>query len=122
MSKIRSKNTVIEKKFFRLLKGLPYKKHYKRIPGCPDAVFLKQKVAIFIDGDFWHGYNFKKTKKRLPKKYWQAKIAKNIKRDREVNKELKKLGWKVIRIWEHEIKKSSEKIKKVLSNKEYGNL
>lgn len=121
MSKIRSKNTKPEKEFARSLSaivypmGLRYKLHYKKIPGNPDVVFVAKKIAIFIDGDFWHGYNYKNNGQKLPKKYWKPKIEGNMARDKAVNRELKKLGWKVVRIWEHEIKKDKHKvIKKVL--------
>jgi len=116
MSNIRAKNTSLETGFLKLLSakiyplGYRYKKHYGKLLGRPDVAFVKQKIAIFIDGDFWHGYKFKKTKSRLPKKYWLAKIENNIHRDKKTRAKLRKLGWKVIRIWEHEIKKNPEKI------------
>lgn len=71
-----------------------------KLPGRPDFVFTKHKVAVFIDGDFWHG---NPRRFRLPKSncdYWQDKIMGNRKRDRQINKELKRLGWRVIRFWE----------------------
>ena len=85
-----------------------YKSNYKII-GKPDVAFPKRKVAIFIDGDFWHGYNWKKLGKAPPKKYWQAKIMGNIKRDKKCSRALKKDGWKVMRFWEHEINSNVEK-------------
>ncbi len=115
MSRIRSKDTKLETDFFKLVsrilypKGLRYRKHYKKLTGRPDIVFVSRKIAVFIDGDFWHGYNFGKIKNRLPKKYWRAKIKNNIKRDRKITKTLKKDGWVVIRIWEHEVKKQPAK-------------
>jgi DNA mismatch endonuclease (patch repair protein) len=121
MSKIRSKNTEVEKDIFKKLRRrkVYFQKHYKKIVGNPDIALPKKKIAIFIDGDFWHGYQFSKFKRRLPKKYWLPKIQANIKRDRLNRNKLKKEGWKVLRIWEHEIKKNSnraiEKIIKFLS-------
>ena len=115
MSRIRSKDTKLEIDFFKLVsltlypKGLRYQKHYKKLAGRPDIVFVSRKIAVFIDGDFWHGYNFGEIKNRLPKKYWREKIENNIKRDRKINRVLKKDGWVVIRIWEHEIKKRPAK-------------
>ncbi|MFH1036479.1 MAG: very short patch repair endonuclease [Patescibacteria group bacterium] len=112
MSRIRSCNTKLETGFLKLLsyelypKGYRYRKHYSRLPGKPDVVFIKQKVAVFLDGDFWHGYQFPKLKKRLPQKYWLPKIERNIQRDKEVNSRLRKLGWKVLRIWEHQVGKN----------------
>lgn len=86
-----------------------FQRHYKRAPGKPDIALPEKKKAIFIDGDFWHGYGFVKWKKQLPKKYWLPKIEQNIKRDRASRLKLKKLEWQILRIWEHEIEKSPEK-------------
>lgn len=116
MGSIRSKNTKLEKDFFKLAssvlypKGLRYRKHYAKLPGKPDMALVGRKAAVFIDGDFWHGYKFKSQKQRLPKKYWVKKIEGNMARDRAVNRELKKRGWRVIRIWEHEVLKNKEKV------------
>ena len=110
MSLIRSKNTKLETDFFKLVssalypKGIRYRKHYDKVPGKPDLAFISKKIAVFIDGDFWHGYKFKNRKERLPKKYWINKIETNIARDRRINRELKNLGWRVVRIWEHDVK------------------
>lgn len=114
MSKIRSKNTKVELIFRKALssvvypEGFRYRLHYKKIVGSPDIVFIKQKIAIFIDGDFWHGRGFDRKKSKLPKKYWIPKIEENIRRDRRVNRRLKKEGWKVIRIWESDVRKNSK--------------
>lgn len=83
------------------LKG--YKMHPKML-GNPDFIFPKKKLVIFIDGDFWHGYNWKKLHKVPPEKYWQAKIKRTIARDKKYTRQLKKAGWKVLRFWENEIK------------------
>jgi DNA mismatch endonuclease (patch repair protein) len=103
MSRIRSKNTGIERKVEKRLKEMKvkFKKHYK-IFGNPDFVIEDKKIAIFIDGDFWHGYRISKRIRKLPK-YWQEKIRRNKLRAKRVNSKLKKDGWKVLRIWEHEI-------------------
>jgi len=76
MSRIRSKNTKAEITVFRELRkrGIYFQKHYKKIAGNPDIALPRKKKAVFIDGDFWHGYNFSKLKERLPKKYWLEKI------------------------------------------------
>lgn len=115
MSLIRSKNTRIEKDFCKLLssalykKGIRYRKHYKKLPGKPDIAFVGKKIAVFIDGDFWHGYKFKIQKQRLPRKYWVKKIENNISRDRQVDRELRRMDWQVLRVWEHEIKLKPER-------------
>ena len=116
MSRIRSKNTSLEVEFRKLLwkNGLGhYRIHYK-LSGKPDVVYVSKKIVIFIDGDFWHGYNWKKLGKIPPKKYWQEKIQKNIDRAKKYNRQLRKEGWTVFRFWEHDIKKNPEKkIKKI---------
>jgi len=111
VSKIRSKNTKIEKLVFRELRRnkIYFYKHYKSPFGSIDVALPKKKKAIFIDGTFWHGYNFKKLKKRLPGKFWIPKIERNIKRDRRIRSRLKRNGWVVLRIWEYDIEKKFEK-------------
>jgi len=118
MSRIRSKNTSLEVEFRKLLwkNGLGrYRIHYN-LPGKPDIVYVSKKIVIFLDGDFWHGYNWKKLGKVPPRKYWQKKIQKNIDRAKKYNKMLKKDGWKVFRFWEHDVKNYSlkcvEKVKR----------
>lgn len=117
MSRIRSKDTIIEKLVFKALKNnkLRFRKHYSKLPGKPDIVHLEKKVAIFIDGDFWHGWKFTKWKERIPKNYWQAKIQNNIIRDKRNRLRLKSQGWKVLRIWEHQLEKNLDaSIKKII--------
>jgi len=115
MSRIRSRDTKVEVEFLRLLsselypKGYRYRKHYSRLPGKPDVVFIRQKIAVFLDGDFWHGYNLKKLGKKVPKQYWLSKIEGNIQRDKKLSAQLRKSGWKVLRFWEHQIKKNPKK-------------
>ena len=117
MSKIRSKNTKAEVLVFRELRrrGVYFQKHYKKAKGAPDIALPRKKKAVFIDGGFWHGYKFNKQKDRLPKKYWRAKIEGNITRDRKNRAKLRRDGWQVLRVWEHEIIKDTEtSIKKVI--------
>ena len=118
MSKIRSKNTKAEILVFKELqrRKIYFQKHYKRAVGNPDIALPRKKKAVFIDGDFWHGYQFSKQKKRLPKKYWQGKIENNIKRDRRIRAKLKREGWQVLRVWEHEMLKNfDETIEKIIT-------
>lgn len=112
MSKIRSENTEVERIIFSGLRKrkIYFQKHYKKAIGSPDIAFPRKKIAIFIDGDFWHGRYFAKTEKRLPRKYWREKIKSNILRDKRNRAKLKRQGWKVMRVWEGEIKAGSEKI------------
>ena len=76
-----------------------------RIYGKPDFVFPKKKLAIFVDGCFWHGHNCRGLKPIANKEYWDRKISNNRKRDKEVNKYLHNIGWDVVRIWECKLKK-----------------
>lgn len=117
MSSIHSKDTKIELLLRSLLwkEGLRYRTHYM-IKGNPDIVFTRQKVAVFIDGDFWHGWQWKKLKPKLKNRFWVDKITRNMERDKEVNKELKEQGWRVIRIWEHSIKRATHKNGKTLKS------
>jgi DNA mismatch endonuclease (patch repair protein) len=117
MSRIRSKDTKIEKKTASMLRK--NKIRYRRFPkvfGSPDFV-VEKKVIVFCDGDFWHGYQYDK-KKKPPKKFWRDKIERNMERDRKVSRTLRRDGWSVVRLWEHDIEKRPEscvrKIKKSL--------
>jgi len=108
MRKIPSKNTSLEKRFEMAL--IRERINYCRptqliesIEGNPDFVLPRFRIAVFCDGDFWHGYNFEKQKINNNQNFWSAKIEKNIIRDNEVTYGLKKTNWKVFRFWEHEI-------------------
>ena len=109
MSRVRSRNTDIEILLRKALfaKGYRFRIHYPII-GKPDIVFPTQKVAIFCDGDFWHGRYYKKESKNY-NEFWEKKIKGNIERDKKVKQILKKQGWKVIRFWKSEIKKDIDK-------------
>jgi len=114
MSLIRSKNTKPEIAFRKLVssvlypRGYRYRLHYKKIPGRPDVAFVAQKVAFFVDGTFWHGHDLKRNRGRLPSKFWISKIEGNVRRDKKINRQLRKMGWKVIRVWEHDLQKRPE--------------
>lgn len=112
MSKIRSKNTKPEIKLRKALwhLGFRYRKNVKKLPGTPDIVYRKHKLVIFVDGDFWHGYDWevKKTKLKSNRDFWIPKIERNIQRDEMNNQLLTASGWHVLRFWEHEIKKDFE--------------
>lgn len=89
--------------------GLRYRKHASHLPGNPDLVFVRARVVVFCDGDFWHGRNWKQLKAQLGRRhnaaYWIAKITRNRERDRENTAFLKAQGWLVLRFWETDIKK-----------------
>ena len=117
MSLIRSQGTKFEARGFEILRraGLSYRKHPKGILGKPDAANKSRKIAIFFDSDFWHGYDYERTlKAKLRNAFWQQKIEYNIKRGKEVTRELRKQGWTVIRFWGHDILKNPEKCMRVI--------
>jgi DNA mismatch endonuclease, patch repair protein len=109
MAKIRAANTkpevALRKTLWNL--GLRYRIHHKGLPGKPDLVFVRWKIAVFVDGDFWHGYNWPENRQQIKKNqgFWIPKIERNMQRDREVNTQLAALGWHVLRLWSHEIEK-----------------
>ncbi len=112
MAKIKSQNTKPELNLKKALwnLGFRYRKNLKKLPGSPDIVYTKHKLAIFVDGEFWHGYNWaeKKTKIKTNRDFWIPKIERNIQRDIQNNQLLTEAGWHVIRFWEHELKKDFE--------------
>lgn len=116
MSKIRSKNTKLEKEFILVLKKIIHKKFQTNvisIKGKPDIVFQKEKVCIFLDSDFWHGWQYNRWKYLLKNNFWQEKIENNRKRDKKTTNYLRKNGWTVLRFWEHQIKTEIDKKEKI---------
>ena len=103
MSRVRGKDTSLELLVRSALhrRGRRFFKHCRHLPGRPDVVFPSCKVAVFLDGDFWHGYRFPRWAGRL-KPYWRAKIAGNRRRDRRNFRRLRAMGWRVVRVWEHQ--------------------
>lgn len=87
--------------------GLRYRLHALHLPGRPDVIFPAARVAVFCDGDFWHGRNWSSRRRKLSQganaSYWIAKIRANMRRDRRNRRQLEIMGWSVIRIWESEI-------------------
>lgn len=123
MSHIRSKDTSIELKVRKYLfsLGYRYRVNYKKLPGKPDIVFTKKKIAIFIHGCYWHGHNCNSRYAHVSKSntdYWNTKIQRNQERDKRNIEQLEKDGWKVIVLWECEIKENFEFIikEKILKN------
>jgi DNA mismatch endonuclease (patch repair protein) len=121
MSKIRSKNTKPELEFRKALhaKGVRYRTFSKSLPGKPDLSSVKRKFAVFIDGEFWHGYDWvvQREKIKSNRDFWIAKIERNMQRGKEVDAELEKMGIKVFRFWSKEVKKDLEGcVQKVLDH------
>jgi len=118
MSRVRGKNTGPEIKIRKLLwsRGIRGYRIHHNLHGKPDIVFTKKRVAIFIDGCFWHKCPVCFQEPETRKEFWMKKIQSNIDRDAKVDEQLKNNGWTVIRIWEHEIRKEPEKaIKKIIA-------
>jgi len=111
MRNIRSSDTMPELLVARELhkRKIYFARNDKKILGKPDFVFRRKKIVVFIDSDFWHGHKTRFIMPKSNKKYWTEKIKRNILRDKFVNKNLKKEGWKVIRIWVYDIKKNLDK-------------
>jgi DNA mismatch endonuclease, patch repair protein len=119
MSRIRSKNTkpemIVRSLIHRL--GYRYRLHYEKLPGKPDLAFASRKKVIFVNGCFWHGHE-KCPKGKLPKSnldFWEPKIAKNKKRDEVKKNKIEDLGWRVLTIWQCEIKNLENIENKILN-------
>lgn len=115
MSRIKGKGTSPERIISAELKrqGLSFDQHVTTLPGQPDIVFWQEKLVVFIDGDFWHGWRFPLWRHKLSDK-WQKKIAATRDRDQRNFRKLRQLGWKVMRIWEHRVERSPEKCVKAI--------
>lgn len=116
MKKVRSKyNKSTELKLIQIFKENNihgWRRNYK-VKGHPDFVFLNKKIAIFVDGCFWHGHDCRNTKPKDNQEYWDKKRERNMKHDKEITEYFENRGWTVIRIWECELKnkKALEKLK-----------
>ena len=112
MQAVKGKGTKLERRLFSMLVGMGakgWKKNVTGIIGKPDVVFEKQRVAIFIDGCFWHGCPF--CRRKLPqtnREYWERKINRNVAQAEAINEQLRHEGWTVVRIWEHEVRKAAD--------------
>ncbi len=120
MKRIHGKDTEIELILRKALwnKGYHYRKNFKKLPGRPDIVLTKYKIAIFCDGEFFHGKDWESLRTRLEKgnnsEFWISKISRNRKRDAEINKRLLFEGWTVIRFWGDDIKNHTDECIKVI--------
>lgn len=122
MQHIKAKDTKIEILLRKALweKGYRYRKNYNKLPGKPDIALTKYKIAIFCDSEFFHGKDWEVLKPRLEKsnnsQYWISKISKNRERDTDIDKQLRYLGWTVLRFWGNEIKKDTDGCVKVIED------
>lgn len=118
MSKVRSKDSVMEKTLRKELSksGIRYRKNVSKLKGKPDLAFTRKKVVVFLDSCFWHGCRFHCRFPTANRVYWKTKIERNKNRDKEVTKFYKEKGWTVLRFWEHQIKKNLDTtLKKIRS-------
>lgn len=122
MSAVHSKqNKTTEIRLIKIFKEngiIGWRRNYK-VKGHPDFVFIDKKIAVFVDGCFWHGHDCRNTRPLDNAEYWQKKRERNIQHDKEITLTFEKRGWTVIRIWECELKKKNrnklfEKIKPIL--------
>lgn len=117
MSRIRGTNTKIDLKMKKMLSDSGYKwEMYPKMYGNPDFVHKRKKIVIYCDGDFWHGYRYNE-KKKPAKKFWRDKIENNMIRDRRYTRKLRREGWSVLRIWEHDIEKNPKKCMRKIKRK-----
>lgn len=125
MTAVKSKGTKIEVLLQKELwhRGLRYRKNVKNIYGKPDIAFIGKKIAVFCDGEFFHGFDWEIRSKEIKsnREFWIPKIEKNIQRDKDVTDKLKKDGWIVLRFWGNEIKNDvsgcADKIESVIRSK-----
>jgi len=126
MSRVKNKNSEIEQLLRKELwkRGLRYRKNVTTVYGKPDIVFLRKKIAVFCDSEFWHGFDWEHRKNDIKsnKEFWIKKIERNIQRDKEVNDKLQADGWIVLRFWGKAIKTETalcaDKIEKAVHNNE----
>ena len=124
MRRVKNKDSKIELMLRKGLweKGIRYRKNVSSIYGHPDLAFIGKRVAVFVDSEFWHGYNWEERKKdfKSHQEFWIPKIERNIERDSEVNEKLKSKGWTVLRFWGKEVEKNlDECIRRVLEAIDY---
>lgn len=125
MRAVKNKDSAIEVLLRRELwrRGLRYRKNVAGLTGKPDIVFMGKKIAVFCDGDFWHGYDWENRKQDIKsrKEFWIPKIERNMQRDIEVNEALERDGWFVLRFWGNEIKTNcsacADKIEMILRSR-----
>jgi DNA mismatch endonuclease (patch repair protein) len=116
MSQIRGRDTgpemILRSRLWSL--GLRYRTHYK-LPGRPDIVFVSKKIAVFVDGCFWHGCPEHGVRPKTNSSFWNTKIEGTIERDKKNRQRLEEQGWKVLRFWEHDIEKDLAKIARIIN-------
>ena len=111
MSRVKGRDTGLEVVVRSALhkRGYRFRKHVKGLPGKPDIVFVSARVVVFLDGDFWHGYRFSQWEGSLSA-FWRKKIGETRRRDQRNFAKLRRMGWRVVRIWEHSVEKDLEEV------------
>lgn len=111
MSRVRPKGSQLELSVFADLRRrrIHFQKHYSKVPGTPDIARPSEKKAVFIHSDFWHGWRLPAWYHKLPSDYWRGKITENRGRDRRKNRQLRAMGWEVMTVWEHSLKRDFDK-------------
>lgn len=118
MSKVRLKNgkaeTVLAKRLWH--EGYRYRRNYKKLPGSPDIALTTYRVAVFVDGEFWHGENWEERKAKLKhnREYWIEKIEENMARDKRVDGQLQEMGWTTVHFWEKQVLKHTDECLQVV--------
>ena len=111
MQAVKGRDTSIERIVSSALhkRGLRYRRCVSSLPGHPDFVFIKARIVVFVDGDFWHGWRYPLWKAKL-KEYWQKKIERNRHRDRLNFQRFRRRGWTVLRFWSHEVERDLDTV------------
>lgn len=109
MKSVKLRNGSIEKILQRELRShsVKFRRNVRSLPGSPDIVFMQQRVVVFVDGDFWHGWYLPSWEYKLSK-FWREKLRANRKRDQRNFRKLRSQGWRVIRLWQHELIRDKE--------------
>jgi DNA mismatch endonuclease (patch repair protein) len=120
MQAVKSTGSQIEQKLQKALwrRGFRYRKNYKKVFGKPDIVFVRLKIAVFVDSEFWHGFDWDNRKQdfKSGRDFWWNKIERNIARDKQVTEKLTEEGWIVIRFWGRQIEKNLDECVNMVSN------
>lgn len=120
MTSVKLKNGRLEVAVCSALKqrGFRFKKHVKSLPGSPDVVFPSARLVVFIDGDFWHGYRLPSWEHKLSA-FWRKKLYDNRRRDERNFRRLRAMGWRVVRLWQHQIERDLDStIEKIIAELE----
>lgn len=118
MSNVRLKNgkaeTILAKRLWH--EGYRYRRNYKKLPGSPDIALTTYHVAVFVDGEFWHGENWEERKAKLKhnREYWIEKIEENMARDKRVDGQLQEMGWTTVHFWEKQVLKHTDECLQVV--------